>query len=423
MRNFKGMDEDFDSDSSVELVEEVAGGSQEDSNAEGDAQTSEASSDDDDDDSSDSSDDDDDDDKQDNSNAGEQEDDDDDIVRAFKNAQEVRRDKPPDIHTSELVADISFHPEKDLIAAASFDGDIFLYEYSMEKCELKETVEAHNKECRCVEFSEDGDLLYSASKDKSIMVTDVASSKPKWFNDDAHEEPVYTLKVIDENRFATGDDNGTVKLWDLRQKDAILSLKESEETITDMVTNESRRFLVFSSVEGMITTIDLHSRKLHVQSELYECELSSLALVKQDRKLVVGSSKGTYYFFDWGSFGYHSDEFPGPKNPINCMKSITQNIVVTAHSDGVLRATHLFPHKQLGIVGTHPSSTVESMDVSGDGELIATSGFSNVIHFWNIKYFDGLVVSEREKNDKKVLKHNLPSSNVRNAGDFFQDMA
>ncbi|XP_065335247.1 WD repeat-containing protein 55 homolog [Cloeon dipterum] len=144
---------------------------------------------------------------------------------------------------------------------------------------------------------------------------------------------------------------------------------------------------------------------------------ASLALVKQDRKLVVGSSKGTYYFFDWGSFGYHSDEFPGPKNPINCSKSITQNIFVIAHADGVLRATHLFPHKQLGIVGTHLSSTVESMDASGDGELIATSGFSNVIHL------DGLVVSEREKNDKKVLKHNLPSSNVRNAGDFFQDMA
>jgi len=81
----------------------------------------------------------------------------------------------------------------------------------------------------------------------------------------------------------------------------------------------------------------------------------------------------------------------------------------------------MFPHKQLGIVGQH-SSSVESMDVSGDGELLASCGFDQTVKFWNIKYFDGLVISEREKNHKRMLKHNLPSSNVANGGDFFKDM-
>jgi WD40 repeat protein len=81
----------------------------------------------------------------------------------------------------------------------------------------------------------------------------------------------------------------------------------------------------------------------------------------------------------------------------------------------------MFPHKQLGMVGHH-SSSIESMDVSGDGELLASCGFDQTVKFWNIKYFDGIVVSDREKNDKKSLKHNLPSSNVPNAGDFFKDM-
>lgn len=59
--------------------------------------------------------------------------------------------------------------------------------------------------------------------------------------------------------------------------------------------------------------------------------------MKQDRKLVVGSGKGIYYFFDWGSFGYHSDEYPGPKFAANCMKTVTQNIIVTGAEDGMLR--------------------------------------------------------------------------------------
>jgi WD40 repeat protein len=85
------------------------------------------------------------------------------------------------------------------------------------------------------------------------------------------------------------------------------------------------------------------------------------------------------------------------------------------------RATHMFPHKQLGIVGQHTSS-IESLDVSSDGELLASCGFDQTIKFWNINYLDGLVVSEREKKDKKILLHNLPSSNVANGGDFFKEM-
>ncbi|XP_059484464.1 WD repeat-containing protein 55 homolog [Neocloeon triangulifer] len=357
-------------------------------------------------------------------NKGVEEDDgdeDDDIIKAFRKAREVKRDKPPDITCDDPVADLSFHPGRDVIAAATLEGDILLYSYSNESCDLQETIEVHTQACRCIEFSEDGDSLFSISKDKSIVVSDCATGKMKRFNEEAHSDPLYILKIIDENRFATGDENGTVKIWDLRQKDAIFSLKEMEDTVNDMITTEAKRFLVCSAGEGTITSIDLNSRKLHVQSEVYDSELTSLALVKQDRKLVVGSGKGIFYFFDWGSFGYHSDEFPGPKQSINTMKGVTQNIVVTGMEDGVLRATHLFPHKLLGVVGTH-SSSVESMDVSCDGELLASSGFDNTIKFWNIKYFEGLKISEREKNDKKVLNHNLPSSNVHNAGDFFKDM-
>ena len=33
---------------------------------------------------------------------------------------------------------------------------------------------------------------------------------------DAHEVPLYKVKAINENLIATGDEDGTVKLWDKR---------------------------------------------------------------------------------------------------------------------------------------------------------------------------------------------------------------
>lgn len=59
-----------------------------------------------------------------------------------------------------------------------------------------------------------------------------------------------------------GDDDGTIKLWDLRtkQQSSIFSLKKNEDYISDMITNEQRKHLVCSSGDGSLTTIDIGGR-------------------------------------------------------------------------------------------------------------------------------------------------------------------
>jgi hypothetical protein len=73
------------------------------------------------------------------------------------------------------------------------------------------------------------------------------------------------------------------------------------------------------------------------QSEEYEAELTSMGIMRSGTKLVVGSLKGMLYLFNWGQFGYHTDEFPGVKCAINCLLPVTENIIVCAGVDGVLR--------------------------------------------------------------------------------------
>lgn len=52
-------------------------------------------------------------------------------------------------------------------------------------------------------------------------------------------------------------------------------------------------------------------RKLYVQSEPYDEELTCMGLFRRESKLVVGSSKGRMYTFNWDEFGLHSNMFPG----------------------------------------------------------------------------------------------------------------
>ena len=131
-----------------------------------------------------------------------------------------------------------------------------------------------------------------------------------------------------------------ILVWDLRKPGTVpvFSLHEMEDYVSTMITNSDNKYLVCASGDGSLTTINMPARKLHVQSEDYEEELTCLGLFKSETKLLAATSKGKMYIFNWGEFGLHSDESPSlTKKTINCMVPITEHIIVTGGEDGILR--------------------------------------------------------------------------------------
>lgn len=349
---------------------------------------------------------------------------DDETVRAIIAAIKKPRTSPPEIKLSEFITDICFHPEEDLIALATITGDIHLYKYANEENTHLKTIEVHTKACRDVEFTEDGKALLTGSKDKTIMITDMETEKLKQFYDFAHEDAINKLLVIDENLFCSGDDSGTVKLWDSRTKDAVFALKEFEDSVLSMLTNDDKKLLLVCSADGYLTTLNLSARKLFVQSEPYEEELTCMGTFRGDSKLIVGTSKGRLYTYNWGQFGYHSDMFPGVKSPMSVMIPVTDRIACVAGEEGILRAVHIAPFKTLGVVGQH-SLPIESLDISNNGQLLASSSHNNDVRFWNVTYFEDFadIKYNSKHNAHRENRHNLPSSKYTNASDFFSDLA
>ena len=53
------------------------------------------------------------------------------------------------------------------------------------------------------------------------------------------------------------------------------------------------------------------------------------------------------------------------------------------------RAVHLYPHRFVGTVGHHDKSyPIEKLDVSYNGELIASISHDDCVKFWSIKYLE-----------------------------------
>lgn len=131
-------------------------------------------------------------------------DEDDDVVQAIIAATKTIRAHPPDIVTEDFIVDLSFHPNEDILAVGTITGDVIIYKYGNEENQLMNNIEVHSKAIRDIEFNWDGSTLFSVSKDKSIMMTDITTGKLKRFYDNAHESPIYKMHVICENLFATG---------------------------------------------------------------------------------------------------------------------------------------------------------------------------------------------------------------------------
>ena len=100
-------------------------------------------------------------------------DEDDDLIKALKAArQKKERNCPPDIKTSELITDISFHPDSDLIALGNLSGDLSLFKFSNEENKLQKKLKLSKKTLRGLEFDETGLSLLTISKDKSLRILD-----------------------------------------------------------------------------------------------------------------------------------------------------------------------------------------------------------------------------------------------------------
>ena len=397
------------------------------------------------------------------------EDGEDPLITALKAAKERKhvkdRNSPPDLKFSNEVMDISFHPENNLLGVSLIDGQIDIFACTNEVNTLKKRLKIHKFSVRTLEFDVSGTRIFSGSggtgDSGTIKITDVETSQVAFKAVNCHSSPLYKIKPMTEHLFASGDEDGMVKLWDSRQKPnsghgsygQVMEAKPFEEFVSDIYfdanLDEGRRMVV-SSGEGTLQSFNVRGKRPDMQSEQYEGELTSMACVHRNSKLVAGCGDGKLYMFNWGEFGYHSADFPGHPDAINAIVAVTDNVIVTACEDGAIRAVHLYPHRFLGTVGHHHGDSgrpvdfpIEKLDVSGSGDIIASTSHDQRVKFWNIAYLEKMEYQKTKKpylqpkkmskktktrrKDAKMLQareieHQLPSSKRGNRKEFFKGM-
>ncbi|KAK1343371.1 hypothetical protein QTO34_016151 [Cnephaeus nilssonii] len=360
------------------------------------------------------------------------------------------RDTPEDIVLEAPASGLAFHPSRDLLAAGDVDGDVFVFSYSCQEGETKELWSSghHLKSCRAVVFSEDGQKLVTVSKDKAIHVLDVEQGRLERRISKAHG-----LLLVDMNVLATGDDTGGIRLWDQRKEGPLMDMRQHEEYIADMALDPAKKLLLTAryvlrvafpvlnvsldgshwpspllfflcSGDGCLGVFNIKRRRFELLSEPQSGDLTSVTIMKVQlgmcgRKVACGSSEGTIYLFNWNGFGATSDRFALRAESIDCMVPVTDSLLCTGSTDGVIRAVNILPNRVVGTVGQHAGEPVEELALSHCGRFLASSGHDQCLKFWDMAQLRAVVVDDYRRRKKKGGPLRALSSKAWNADDFF----
>ena len=344
-----------------------------------------------------------------------------------------------------------FSPSSQLLATGLIDGTILLHSFDFssqgasnafasvkllyeisapEGDDDEDREEEDGASCRAIEFVNGGQWLLCGTASSSLSVYDVESHKLIHQMEEAHEAGISAaFSPLSDSPMvvATGDEDGVIKIFDLRSnsssqknKGCVMTYKEHEDFISSFAIHTKEKCLLASSGDGTLSAHDLRTNKAKLRTETdADDEILSLAVVKEGKKVITGTQSGVLNIYSWGAMKDCSDRFPGHPESVDALLKFDEDTVLTGSSDGCIRVVNVLPNKLLGVVGVHSSSEelpIECLSLSNDRRLLASVSHDHIVQLWDLSLLldDGEEEGdEEEEEEEKQVEEEKPKEKVK----------
>jgi len=350
---------------------------------------------------------------------GDDYDDDDEVEKEEVDVEEVASTKPKRIQMDDTVFEVAFHPTKDIIAAGEITGTISVFSYS--NTENKKLLDfKHQKEsCRCLDFSPDGQRLYSGCRDNSIYCTDMNTGSMLHSFPNAHDQSISSMNIISDNLIASGCEGGVVRVWDTRTFSKVAEFTGRKDYISGLTCDAQKKLLLSTSGDGVLSVYNLRKNTLIQESDQLDDELLCLAIAKGGKKVLCGSATGVLNVYSWNEWGDISDRYPTETDYIESLCTITDDVVCIGGGDGSIKAMFVQPYKPIKTIGKHGSIGIAALKLSPNKLLLASCGGNETVRFWDVS---SLSEEELQPEERKGVKRKHSAAAKKEATEFFADL-
>ncbi|KAK6203284.1 WD40-repeat-containing domain protein [Scheffersomyces amazonensis] len=193
------------------------------------------------------------------------------------------------------ISDLSFSTKHDLLAVASWDKKVRIYEIDPNSGNNQgRAIFEHEAPVFSARWSTDGTKVVSGGADKQVKIFDLQTQQSQQIG--IHEAPVKAVRYVEcgpsnTQAVASGSWDKTLKYWDMRSPQPIATIQLPERVYA---MDSSQKLLVIGCAEKHITVIDLNNPQQifkNSQSPL-KWQTRTIACYPQGNGFAIGSIEG-----------------------------------------------------------------------------------------------------------------------------------
>ena len=296
----------------------------------------------------------------------------------------------------ESVLSVAFNPQhNDILAVGRSDGTIELWNISEPEAPLH-TLAEHTDIIFTLAFSPNGNMLASGSADGTVRlwnttdVEDRASIEELWEPFTGHTDIVLSLAFsADGKTLASGSRDGTLWLWNLSDLDKIeqhnIFAGYTLPAVLSLAFSMEGNKLATGRADGTIRVWDLADGELLYTFTDHTDPVLSLAFSSDDNTLASGSADSTVRLWDTSaSIGRNKPlhEFSEHEDWVNSV-AFHKTTLASAGFDNVIHLWEVSTKNLLHELTGHADS-IKSVAFSLDGSTLASGGHDGKVLLWEL---------------------------------------